>query len=159
MTRIGIISDTHVSEKRGKLNRSVFEHFRDVDLILHAGDITFQKVLDELSEIAPVIAVKGNNDKVKLKSSEYVDVHNFKLLLNHGTDFSNDYNKLYEFGRNNCADIVVTGHTHKIHKEIVGDILLLNPGTARGGDASIAILNIDEKDKLITDIDINFIKL
>ena len=43
--------------------------------------------------------------------------------------------------------------------EIIDDMLLINPGSARGTNASIAILNIDEKDKLITDIDIDFINL
>ena len=159
MTKIGILSDTHISEKRGTLNPKIPGYFEDVDLIFHAGDITYQKVLDELGEIAPVFAVKGNNDKFELKEWETIQIHNFKILLTHGTKFSDDFNRLYEFGKSNGADIVVSGHTHRIHNEIINGILLLNPGTARGGNASIAILNIDEKDKLITDININFIEL
>ena len=159
MVKIGIISDTHITEKRGKLNENIFDYFCDVDLILHAGDITYQKVLDDLSEIAPVIAVKGNNDRFELELVEIINADAFKIVLTHGTDFSSNFNKLYEFGRGYGADIVVTGHTHKIHCEIIGEMLLVNPGSARGADASIAILNIDEKDKLITDIDINFIRL
>ena len=54
---IGLISDTHISPKKGKLNEKIFEIFENADLILHAGDITSQKVLDELSQIAPVTAV------------------------------------------------------------------------------------------------------
>lgn len=157
--RIGLISDTHISQKRGKISKKIFEHFKSTDLILHAGDITYQNVLSDLEKMAPVIAVKGNNDRFELNETEIIDVHNFKIVLNHGTRFSNDFDRLYEFGASHSADIVITGHTHKIHNEIKKDMLLINPGTARGKNASIAILNIDEKDKLITDININFIKL
>jgi len=159
MVKIGILSDTHISEKRGKLNEQIFDYFCGVDLILHAGDVTSQKVLDELNEIAPVIAVKGNNDWFELEMVETIQIAGFKIVLTHGTDFSGNFNKLYEFGKGYDADILITGHTHKIHNEIIGEMLLVNPGSARGRDASIAKLNIDEKDKLITDIDINFIEL
>ena len=67
MVKIGIISDTHVSEKRGKLNEKIFEYFQDVDLIFHAGDITSPKVLDELSTIAPITAVNCTNNCRKRK--------------------------------------------------------------------------------------------
>ena len=159
MVKIGIISDTHVSEKRGKLNEKIFEYFQDVDLIFHAGDITSPKVLDELSTIAPITAVKGNNDKFELENTEFISVNSFQILLNHGTNFSANFDQLYEFGKKYNADILITGHTHKSHMEIIEDMLLINPGSARGTNASIAILNIDEKDKLITDIDIDFINL
>ncbi|WP_410320142.1 metallophosphoesterase [Methanobrevibacter sp.] len=159
MVKIGIISDTHVSEKRGKLNEKIFEYFQDVDLIFHAGDITSPKVLDELSTIAPITAVKGNNDKFELKSTEFILINSFQIVLNHGTNFSANFDQLYEFGKKYNADILITGHTHKSHMEIIDDMLIINPGSARGTNASIAILNIDEKDKLITDIDIDFINL
>ena len=54
--RLGIISDTH-----GLLRPQVFEVFREVDLILHAGDVG-EGVLVELSTIAPILAVRGNTD-------------------------------------------------------------------------------------------------
>ena len=97
MVKIGIISDTHVSEKRGKLNEKIFEYFQDVDLIFHAGDITSPKVLDELSTIAPITAVKGNNDKFELENTEFISVNSFQILLNHGTNFSANFDQLYEF--------------------------------------------------------------
>ena len=159
MTRIGIISDTHISEKRGNIRKGVFDCFSDVDLILHAGDITHPKVLDELENIAPVIAVKGNNDRFDLEDVRCIDVHDFKIVLTHGTYLSDDFDRLYEFGTSHDADVLITGHTHKSHHKIIGEMLLVNPGTARGAGASIAILIIDEEDKLITDININFIEL
>ena len=63
---IGLISDTHITQKRGKLPQRVLKEFMSVDLIIHAGDITQKKVLEELEKIAPVTAVLGNNDKLNL---------------------------------------------------------------------------------------------
>ena len=67
--QIGLISDTHITQKRGKLPEKVFEAFKNVDLIIHVGDITQEKVIDKLQTIAPVIAVLGNNDKINLNKS------------------------------------------------------------------------------------------
>jgi predicted phosphodiesterase len=60
--RIGVLSDTHVPERALRLPQALFEAFHGVELILHAGDIVRMSVLDELSAIAPVAAVRGNMD-------------------------------------------------------------------------------------------------
>ena len=57
MTRIGVLSDTH-----GLLDKRVFEHFKDVDEIWHAGDIGSDDVLRRLREFKPTRAVYGNMD-------------------------------------------------------------------------------------------------
>ena len=57
MTRVGLISDTH-----GLLRPQVLDFLRGSDLILHAGDLCDTALLDELARIAPVTAVRGNND-------------------------------------------------------------------------------------------------
>ena len=59
---IGVISDTHIPYRATNIPKKVFEEFKDVDLILHAGDIEELSVLDELKKIAPVKAVNGNCD-------------------------------------------------------------------------------------------------
>ena len=74
MTKIGIVSDTHVGEENIEILENVSKHFKGVDLILHAGDVTQQKVLNELSTIAPVIAVKGNADSLDLNLTEIIIV-------------------------------------------------------------------------------------
>ncbi len=58
--RIGLISDTHIPESRKELWPQVFSAFRGVDLILHAGDIYELYVIDELSQVAPTYAARGN---------------------------------------------------------------------------------------------------
>ena len=62
MPTLGIITDTHVPQRIKALPPRVFEVFRGVDRILHAGDINSRRVLDQLAEIAPVDAVAGNAD-------------------------------------------------------------------------------------------------
>ena len=59
---IGVISDTHIPYRSRNIPSKVFEEFKNVDLILHAGDIEDLSVLDELEKIAPVKAVNGNCD-------------------------------------------------------------------------------------------------
>ena len=54
--RIGLISDTHIPEACEHLPPRVFEVFAGIDLVMHAGDVYVNRVLDELSAIAPVIA-------------------------------------------------------------------------------------------------------
>ena len=70
--RIGLISDTHIPEACEHLPARVFEVFRGVDLVMHAGDVYVNRVLNELATIAPVIAAVGNGD-------EGLDGHRFKL--------------------------------------------------------------------------------
>src|SRR5947209_360111 len=66
--KIGVISDTHVPHFK-KLPEAIWEQFGEVELIIHAGDLSVLSVLDELETIAPVVAVQGNveEDEVMLK--------------------------------------------------------------------------------------------
>ena len=143
---IGLISDTHISPQKGKLNEKIFKIFENADLILHAGDITSQKVLDELSEIAPVTAVLGNNDELNLNINETINANGKTIVLVHGDNI----NDLYEFGLENNADIVVSGHTHSPNFEKIKKIYLINPGRA---SKSVAILKIEKE------IEVKFIEI
>ncbi|MGC8844157.1 MAG: YfcE family phosphodiesterase, partial [bacterium] len=67
--KIGVISDTHIPTRADRLPEAVFQHFKGVDLILHAGDIEDIGVLFELEEIAPVKAVIGNMDPYELENN------------------------------------------------------------------------------------------
>lgn len=159
---IGLISDTHITEKRGKLSQNVFKAFDKVDLIIHAGDITHQKVIDELESIAPVTAVLGNNDKLDLNKTEIINVENFKIAVNHATRYSADFDKLYRFAKKSEVNILITGHTHKQHCKIIDDILFINPGSSNrpiGSDKSVALLNIADEDKSVNDVEIDFVKV
>ena len=85
---LGLISDTHMPQRLAKLPASLPQVFADVDMILHAGDVGKLTVLDELSHIAPVIAVHGNDDTEESKSElplqQIVSVAGERILVWHG---------------------------------------------------------------------------
>jgi putative phosphoesterase len=59
---IGLISDTHIPSRAKGIPKEVFTTFAAVDFIIHAGDLVQLSVIDELEQIAPVLAVSGNMD-------------------------------------------------------------------------------------------------
>ena len=168
--KIGLISDTHITEKRGKLSEKVLESFKGVDLILHAGDISSQAVLDTLNQIAPTIAVEGNNDRTRkaldLKPLEIIEISDLKIALVHGDKLpSRNFNKYCEFTQKHNCDILISGHTHRPHLEKIDNVILINPGSPNRpikSDASIAILTIDEEKEYGNKLDkirVEFIKI
>lgn len=128
---IGIISDTHIPDRASKIPDKVFEVFKDVDLILHAGDIVDLSVIEQLEEIAPVYAVKGNMDfDSDLNESEIIEVEDVKIGLNHGYIYPRgDTQQLSYIAQELGVKILVSGHTHQANIQQIGDLLLLNPGS------------------------------
>ena len=122
---VGLISDTH-----GLLRPEVAEVFDGVDMILHAGDVGSRDVLDGLERIAPVTAVRGNVDigldLPELARLELAGVH---VVVVHGDRLaSRTPEKVAE--AHPGADLVVFGHSHRPLVCRVGDVLVVNPGTA-----------------------------
>ena len=84
---IGLISDTHIPDRAKQLPQNVFDAFSDVDLILHAGDLTSLEVINQLEQIAPVMAVQGNMDRVNwinLPKAKVVEAEGLKIGIVHG---------------------------------------------------------------------------
>jgi putative phosphoesterase len=85
--KIGVISDTHLDDYDDKMRRSMAEHFNDVDMILHAGDMVDLRVL-EIFGGKEIKAVCGNMDNfsVREKFPEHLlfEIKGFKFLLIHG---------------------------------------------------------------------------
>lgn len=140
--KIGIISDTH-----GILREGIKEILKGCHIIFHGGDIGTSNIIDELEEIAPVIAVKGNNDKEQWAQSLpyeiYMEVENKKIYMIHDLKCSQaDFNE-------GEIDIVISGHTHIYKEEQKGNILYLNPGGAGprrfGKEVTAVILWIEKK--------------
>ena len=144
---IGLISDTHVPLYCPLLPPTLFEIFQDIDLILHAGDIGDLSVLDDLSRIAPVIAVQGNDDSSQAHDSlplrQIVAVGGLRILLyhSHHPDHEQEMQthredrwqpklaERIELGRRAGASIVVFGHTHIPMTYQDRGILIINPGS------------------------------
>ncbi len=148
---IGIISDTHIPVRTDSIPQRVFEVFKDVDMILHCGDIEIKSVVEELEKIAPVIAVHGNCDPyIGYNTHEIIEVEDVKIGLTHGVVYpKGDTQQLYYLARELDVDILVSGHTHKPMIQQEGEVLLLNPGSPtqpRLSEPSVMLLEINGKE-------------
>jgi putative phosphoesterase len=124
--KLGVISDTH-----GFVDPNIFSLFKDVDHILHGGDIGSNMALVQLENIAPITAVLGNVDAgMPLKLTEIVELAGRKFLLHHIVDPRNPASDLRETISRARPDVVVFGHTHKPFSETIDNVLFLNPGYA-----------------------------
>ena len=132
MTHIGLLSDTH-----GLLDPRIFEHFKDVDEVWHAGDIGSLDVLLKLREFKPLRAVRGNADfgdvRYLLRDVEAFRVENVDVLLTHIGYQSG----LLVPGIRNIIDrqpvqLFVCGHSHilKVQYDKINRMLCMNPGAA-----------------------------
>lgn len=119
MKRVGVISDTH-----GLLRPEAVQALRGADLILHAGDVGRQELLDELSRLAPVVAVRGNVDRGlrDLPLTEIVEVGGRLLYLIHILE------DLDPAAAGFAA--VIYGHSHRPSITRKNGVLYLNPGSA-----------------------------
>jgi putative phosphoesterase len=121
--RVGVISDTH-----GLVRPSAKEFLQGSDLIIHGGDICDAEVLTELSAIAPVTAVRGNNDKgawaEKLRETEFIQVGEIFIYVIH------DLAELDIDPEAAGVRVVVSGHSHRPRIEQKGSVLYVNPGSA-----------------------------
>lgn len=121
--RIGLISDTH-----GLLRPEAIAFLRGCDHIIHGGDIGKASVLDKLSEIAPVTAVRGNNDKEAWADSsaetEMVRFGNVYIYIVH------DIAHLDIDPVASGVQVVVSGHSHVPEMRESEGVLYINPGSA-----------------------------
>ena len=121
---IGLISDTH-----GLVRPRVHEAL--VELILHAGDVGGDEVLDELSLIAPVLAVYGNTDPPndpRLRAAIERTIGGVSIHVSHGHEVGSPTPaRLLE---RYAAQVIVYGHTHRQHVAMADGRLVVNPGAA-----------------------------
>ena len=123
VTRIGLISDTH-----NLVRPEALQYLAGCDAIIHAGDICNQAVLDALAQIAPVTAVRGNNDiddpVASLPTHVKLTVQQVTILVVH------DIADVGDDPRSEGIDVVVTGHSHKPAISERDGVLFVNPGSA-----------------------------
>jgi putative phosphoesterase len=119
--RVGVISDTH-----NLVRPEALEALRGCEQIIHAGDICNPAVLDALARIAPVAAVRGNNDSGpridELPEQRTLVIGAATVLIVH--DIADVPARL------DGIDVVITGHSHKPLIERRGATLFMNPGSA-----------------------------
>ena len=123
---VGLISDTH-----GMVRASVHRALAGVELILHAGDVGGDAILDELALIAPVLAVYGNTDAPgdpRLAASIEQTIGGVTIHVSHGHELGSPTpEKLLE---RFATDVIVYGHTHKQLVVRADGRLVVNPGAA-----------------------------
>ncbi|AMO25354.1 phosphodiesterase [Ramlibacter tataouinensis] len=123
MLRIGLISDTH-----GLLRPQALEALRGCDRILHAGDVGHPAVLQDLAALAPVTAVRGNNDTgpwaQALPETDLLQLGEIRLYLLH------DLAQLAIDPRVAGVRVVVSGHSHQPGIAQRDGVLYVNPGSA-----------------------------
>jgi putative phosphoesterase len=123
MQRIGLITDTH-----GMLRPEAIDFLRGCDGIVHAGDVCDPSVLDRLARIAPVFAVRGNNDvgawAEALPVTRTVDVEEVKLMVIH------DVADMRPHAVPSDVTVVVHGHSHKPTIVERDGLTFINPGSA-----------------------------
>ena len=136
--RIGVISDTH-----GLLRPQALAALRGSDHIVHAGDIGDASILAALRGIAPLTAVRGNNDReawaVDLPDSADVTLGGVRIHVLH------DMATLALDALQPRPRVVIAGHSHKPMSVVRDGVLLLNPGSAgpRRFTLPIAVATLD----------------
>lgn len=171
MYRIGLLADTHIPHRLAALPPALFERLAGVDLILHAGDLVDPAILDDLEQIAPTLAVRGNlhlqspwpNDQ-HLPRALDLGIQGRRIVVSHGhlSNWNTIWEKLWlllpnHHGRANRrlprrlarafpgADVYVFGHSHRALVARQNGALFVNPGAVcptHGEAASVARLTV-----------------
>jgi putative phosphoesterase len=141
MSLVGLVSDTH-----GLIRPEALAALAGVERIVHAGDVGNAAVLERLREVAPVVAVRGNNDAgawaAPLPATEVVEVGGALLYVLH------DVNELDLDPAAAGFHAVVSGHSHRPRVERRDGVLFVNPGSIGPRrftlPVSLALLRVEE---------------
>ncbi len=150
MTRVGVVADSHVGEFLDVIPEAALEALEGCDLILHAGDLSVPSVLDDLGRIAPVVAVRGDHDRLDglaLPETAVVAIARRRIGLVHGhRTWAIDASIVaasvlagrplpYRAGlsralarRMGPVDAIVFGHWHEPVSARINGTLLFSPG-------------------------------
>jgi putative phosphoesterase len=144
--RIVVLADTHVHMLK-HIPKKIINAISTVDLIIHAGDFTDVKLLEELKRLREVKAVQGNMDSMEIKTllpvKEIIEVENKLIGITHGSGspwgIERRVKKMFE---SNPIDVIVYGHSHRSQNKVIDGILFFNSGKATD---SFGILMIDRE--------------
>lgn len=145
MLRVGLISDTH-----GLLRDEAIDALRGSDLLVHAGDICDPRILDALRALAPLTAVRGNNDHgdwaAALPETARLEIGALALYVIH------DLAELTIDPAAAGVQVVVSGHSHKPLIDERGGVLYVNPGSAgpRRFKLPIAVAEVEVRGRTAT---------
>jgi putative phosphoesterase len=157
MTRILVLSDTHISKVAAHpgsdpaLLEDLDGYLKAADLILHAGDHTGADFYRALQLRGDLISVSGNMDSFLLQSElperKVLTCENVRIGILHGWGPSRGLeDRVYDAWPEDKPEIIIFGHSHRSHQSRRGKTLLFNPGSATdpsGPEATVGWLEID----------------
>jgi hypothetical protein len=130
---VGLISDTHIPVRARCIPKMVFKVFENVDFIVHAGDLVELAVIDELEQLAPVLAVHGNMDGPEVSGAlpklNSLKISDWKIGVMHDPSTLFGMGKMREIAKRNGFNVFVYGHTHNSNIKWEGKTLYINPGS------------------------------
>lgn len=130
---VGLISDTHIPVRAKSIPKEVFKIFENVDFIIHAGDLVELSVIDDMEQLAPVLAVCGNMDgpeiRGRLPRINSLKVFDWKIGVMHDPRSLFRVGKMREIAKKNYFNVLVYGHTHNSSVKWDDDTLFINPGS------------------------------
>ncbi|MCS7280987.1 MAG: metallophosphoesterase [Desulfobacterota bacterium] len=150
MVLIGVISDTHLRYPTDEFKSFIERTFGQMDMILHAGDMTSIEVYEFL-KIYNLKAVRGNMDDFQLRSllpdklSFEIEGLKFGLIHGQGAPFGIEHVVLKEFDN---VDVIVFGHSHVPKVSKIGEVHLFNPGSFKkpySPPPTVGILRVEGK--------------
>jgi len=139
---VGLISDTHIPARAKCIPKMVFKIFENVDFIVHAGDLVQLAVIDELEQLAPVLAVHGNMDGPEVSGAlpklNSLKLYGWKIGVMHDPSTLFGTRKMREIAKQNGFNVFVYGHTHNANIKWEGKTLYINPGSPTNPMSSYA---------------------
>jgi putative phosphoesterase len=130
---VGLISDTHIPVRARCIPKMVFKIFENVDFIVHAGDLVKLAVIDELEQLAPVLAVHGNMDGPEVSGAlpklNSLKIADWKIGVMHDPSTLFGMGRMREIAKRNGFNVFVFGHTHNPNIKWEGKTLYINPGS------------------------------
>ena len=151
--KIGVLSDSH-AHSLDDLPKKAVDVLSGMDLIIHAGDYTGKRLLDDLRNLGNFKGVYGNMDPFEIRrelpSIKVLEVGKYKIGVTHpsegGSPFGLEKRVRKKFGH---VDVIIYGHSHMIKNKVTNNILYFNPGSMSGKlpaiHKSLGILIINEK--------------
>lgn len=139
MTRVAIVSDTHVPSRATGIPDWVAEEIRRADHTIHAGDFDARETYERVDGLADgnLTCVRGNMDppELELPPTATLAVEDVVFVVTHGTGSPSDWHqRVSDTAREtvgaNANTVAVAGHTHEVVETVIDGIRVLNPGSA-----------------------------
>ena len=134
--KIGVISDTHIASKSEHVPGIILDVFKQMDIVIHAGDMVDLRVIEEIKSACPrIVAVAGNMDQDAVRKrypeKEIIEIAGYRIGVMHGCGSPLNLVELLKNAfKEDKPDIIVFGHSHRPMNEFVDGVLFFNPGSA-----------------------------